>query len=75
MLNKMGYSNITRYNVGYRRRKLGFRKYLRGEIKKHKAWIRSQAIKKYGERCEVCGYSGSVDVHHVVPKYKIGLVF
>lgn len=71
-LTKKGYSNVNRWNVGYRRRKLGKGKYLRGEIKKHKAWIRAQAIKKYGDRCELCGYGMTVDTHHIIPKYKGG---
>ena len=36
-LRKMGFDGATRWTVGYRRRKLGNRKYLRGEIQKHKA--------------------------------------
>ena len=71
-LNKMGYKNTNRWNVGYRRRRLGKRKYQRGEIKNHKAWIRAQAIKKYGDRCELCGYGMTVDTHHIIPKYKGG---
>ncbi|MEK7095608.1 MAG: HNH endonuclease signature motif containing protein [Patescibacteria group bacterium] len=71
-LEKMGYKNISRWNIGYRRRKLGKRKYLRGEIKKHKAWIRTQAIRKYGDKCEICGYCMAVDTHHIIPKYQGG---
>jgi 5-methylcytosine-specific restriction endonuclease McrA len=51
---------------------LGVKKYLYGEVKKHKAWIRAQAIKKYGKQCELCGYSASFDAHHIVPKYAGG---
>lgn len=71
-LKKMGYKHATPWTVGFRRRRLGKRKYLRGEIKKHKAWIRAQAIKKYGEGCEICGYAMTVDTHHTVPKYSGG---
>ena len=71
-LRKMGYKNATVWTVGYRRRKLGGRKYLRGEIKKHKAWIRSQAIKKYGNKCELCGYNMAIDTHHILPKHEGG---
>lgn len=67
-LRKFGYRGATRTTVGYRRRKLGSRKYLLGEIKKHRAWIRTQAIKRYGEKCELCNYGGTVDTHHVLPK-------
>jgi len=72
-LHKMGYKNATVWNVGYRRRKLGNRKYLRGEIQKHKVWIRTQAIKKYGNKCELCNFNLVVDTHHIVPKYQGGL--
>lgn len=71
-LNKMGYSNITPWNVRYRRRKLGHKKYLHGEILKHKAWIRAQALEKYGKICELCDYNMIVDTHHIVPKYQGG---
>ncbi len=72
-LAKMGYAGIERYNVGYRRRKLGKRKYSRGETKKHKAWIRSQALKRYGANCELCTYNQVVDAHHVQAKKDGGL--
>ncbi len=68
-LNLVGFSGATTWTVGYRRRKLGGRKYLRGEIQKHKAWIRTQAIKTYGNQCELCSYSMAVDTHHVLPKH------
>ena len=71
-LKSMGYTYANRWNIGYRRRKLGGRKYLRGEIKKHKAWVRSQAIKKYGKLCELCGYNMTIDTHHIIPKYQGG---
>jgi len=70
---KMGFEKITQWNVRYRRRKLGIKKYAYGEVKKHKAWVRKQAIEKYGNRCELCSYSAIVETHHVVPKYKGGL--
>ncbi len=72
-LRKLGYKYATRWTVGYRRRKLGNRKYFRGEILKHKAWIRFQAIKKYGNKCELCGYKMAIDTHHIIPKYKGGV--
>ena len=72
-LRKKGIKEATQWTVRYRRRKLGIKKYLYGEIKKHKAWIRMQAIKKYGDKCELCGYKLSVDTHHILPKNKGGL--
>jgi len=71
ILKKNGYKGADIWIVRYRRRKLGIKKYLYGEVKKHKAWIRLQAIKKYGNKCELCGYSTVVDTHHIIPK-KIG---
>ena len=71
-LQKLGYRDITSWNVRYRRRKLGVKKYLSGEIKKHKAWIRSLAINKYGDKCELCTYNLTIDVHHILPKHKGG---
>jgi len=72
-LRGLGFKEANIWNGGYRRRKLGVRKYLRGDIKKHKAWIRAQAIKKYGDKCELCSYSLSIDTHHIIPKYRGGL--
>lgn len=72
-LRKMGFKRATCWTVKYRRRKLGIKKYLYGEVKKHKAWIRSQAIKKYGDKCELCGYNISIDTHHITPKNQGGL--
>lgn len=72
-LQKLGHKNATFWNIRYRRRKLGVKKYLYGEVKKHKAWVRSQAINKYGDKCELCTYSLMVDAHHITPKYKGGL--
>jgi len=71
-LRKMGFKGANQWTVRYRRRKLGIKKYLYGEILKHKAWIRAQAIKKYGNKCELCGYNLSVDTHHIIPKCKGG---
>jgi len=71
-LKKQGFTQTTIWNVKYRRRKLGVKKYLYGDVKKHKAWIRSQAIKKYGDSCELCGYNITVDTHHIIPKYQGG---
>ena len=67
-LRKMGFKGATQWTVKYRRRKLNVKKYLSGDIQKHKAWIRSQAIKKYGNKCELCGYGLSLDTHHIIPK-------
>lgn len=72
ILKRKGFKNATVWNVKYRRRKLGFKKYLYGEIKKHKAWIRTQAMKKYGQKCELCRYKLSLDVHHITPKSRGG---
>lgn len=68
VLRKKGYKGADIWTVKYRRRKLGIKKYLYGEVKKHKAWIRAQAIKKYGNKCELCGYGAAIDTHHIIPK-------
>jgi 5-methylcytosine-specific restriction endonuclease McrA len=70
---KRGIDGVNIWNVRYRRRKLGVKKYLYGEVKKHRAWIRAQAIKKYGTRCELCNYGMTIDTHHVIPRYQGGL--
>jgi len=70
---KRGFKKATPWIVRYRRRKLGIKKYLSGEIKKHKAWVRMQAIKKYGNKCELCGFKLIVESHHILPKNKGGL--
>ncbi|MFH1841415.1 MAG: HNH endonuclease [Candidatus Nealsonbacteria bacterium] len=70
-LRKFGFRKANLWIVKYRRRKLGIKKYLYGEIKKHRAWIREQAIKKYGKKCELCEYNATIDTHHIIPK-KIG---
>lgn len=67
-LSNLGYKNVTVWNIGYRRRKLGRRKYLLGDIQKHKAWLRQQAIETYGHACELCGFSKVIDIHHVIAK-------
>jgi len=72
ILKRKGYEGATVWTVKYRRRKLGVKKYLYGEIKKHKAWIRDQAIKQHGNQCELCDYKFTVDTHHVIPKHKGG---
>lgn len=66
-LRKMGFKAATIWTVKYRRRRMGIKKYLYGEIKKHKAWIRNQAIKNYGSKCELCDYGLIIDTHHIVP--------
>jgi 5-methylcytosine-specific restriction endonuclease McrA len=71
-LRKMGYNDANIWTVKYRRRKLGIKKYLYGEIKKHKAWVRTQAIKRYGKKCELCHYSLTIDTHHIIPKHRGG---
>lgn len=68
-LKKLGFNSANVWNVKYRRRKLGIKKYLYGDVQKHKAWVRTQAIKKYGDRCELCFYPFSIDTHHIIPKY------
>jgi predicted restriction endonuclease len=72
-LQKMGFKDANSWTVKYRRRRLGLKKYLHGDILKHKAWVRTQAIKKYGHTCELCDYSLAVETHHIVPKYQGGL--
>jgi hypothetical protein len=71
-LSQKGIKGISTWNVKYRRRKLGIKKYSYGEIQKHKAWVRLQAIKKYGNKCELCGYELSIDIHHIKPKSEGG---
>jgi len=71
-LKKKGYKKAETHHVKYRRRKLGVKKYLYGEIKKHRAWIREQAIKKYGSICELCGYNLRIETHHIIPRHKGG---
>ena len=71
-LRKMGFKGANQWTVKYRRRKLGIKKYLYGEILKHRAWVRAQAIKKYGNKCELCGYNLSIDAHHIIPKCEGG---
>ncbi len=72
-LQKMGFKNANNWTVKYRRRRLGLKKYLYGDVLKHKAWVRTQAIKKYGHACELCNYSLTIETHHVIPKYQGGL--
>ena len=72
-LRKKGFKEANQWLVRYRRRKIGIKKYLYGEIKKHKAWIRMQAIKKYGTKCELCGYGLAVESHHILPRKRGGL--
>lgn len=72
-LHKLGFKTATQWNVKYRRRKLGVKKYLSGDVLKHKVWIRTQAIKKYGNKCELCKYNLTVDVHHIKPKKQGGI--
>jgi len=67
-LRKMGFKGACQWTVRYRRRRLGIKKYLYGEIKKHRVWIRAQAIKEYGRKCELCGYNAVIDTHHIIPK-------
>lgn len=71
-LKKRGIREATVCRVKYRRRRLGIKKYLYGEIQKHKEWIRRQAIKKYGNKCELCGYVLVIEAHHILPKHKGG---
>ena len=71
-LRKKGFKGATTWTIRFRRRKLGIKKYLYGKIKKHKAWIRAQAIKKYGNKCELCGFKLVIDTHHILPKNKGG---
>jgi len=67
-----GIKEVNVHRVKYRRRKLGIRKYLYGEIKKHRVWIRTQAIKRYGTKCELCGYGATIDTHHILPRHRGG---
>lgn len=71
-LRQQGFEGATVWTVKYRRRKLGIRKYEPGEQKKHKAWIRRQALREYGKRCELCGYHLFVETHHITPKHQGG---
>lgn len=71
-LRKAGFTGATEWTVKYRRRKLNIKKYSYGEIKKHKAWVRAQAINKYGKSCELCGYNLHIETHHIIPKHQGG---
>ncbi|RKY32062.1 MAG: hypothetical protein DRP74_03415 [Candidatus Omnitrophota bacterium] len=72
-MKKREFKGANQWLVRYRRRKLGVKKYLYGEIKKHKAWIRIQVIKNYGTKCELYRYKLTIDTHHILPKNKGGL--
>lgn len=72
-LKKRGFTKANQWLVRYRRRRLGIKKYLYGEVKKHRAWIRMQAIKKYGNKCELCGYRLVVESHHILARKDGGL--
>ncbi len=69
---KRGIIGVNVWNVRYRRRKLGVKKYLYGEVLKHRVWIRTQAIKKYGNKCELCSYNMAIDTHHIIPRHQGG---
>jgi hypothetical protein len=71
-LREMGVGTANNWTVKYRRIHLGLKKYLHGDILKHKAWVRLQAIKRYGDSCELCDYSLTVDTHHIIPRYRGG---
>ena len=73
LLKEKGFKDAAPWTIKYRRRKLGIKKYLYGEIKKHKTWVRTQAIKKYGSKCELCGFKLAVDTHHILSKKEGGL--
>ena len=72
-LRSQGVGGATVWTVKYRRRRLGIRKYASGDLRKHKAWVRRQALRKYGKRCELCDYRLFVETHHIVPKHRGGL--
>lgn len=57
-----GFSQAEEWNVKYRRRKLGFIKYTG---KSHHAYAKKEALRVYGNKCEICNYDLSVDVHHI----------
>ncbi len=40
-LKKMGFTGANNWTVKYRRRGLGLKKYMHGDVLKHKAWVRS----------------------------------
>lgn len=71
-LRKMGYRNITTWNVRYRRRKIGIKKYAYGKDKKYKEWVRLRAVEQFGDSCELCGFNQVVDVHHLKPRSEGG---
>lgn len=72
-LRNQGFAGATVWTVKYRRRKLGIQKYGLGGKRQYKQWIRQQALKKYGHRCELCGYHLLVETHHILPKHRGGL--
>ena len=69
VLHKMGFKSITIYNVRYRRKKLGIKKYLGNKCK---SWVIKHACDLYGKACELCGYSLVVEVHHVIERKNKG---
>jgi len=71
-LREKGFKGASEWTIKYRRRKLRLKKYLYGDAQKHKAWIRAQAIKQYGGKCELCSFELVIDTHHILPKNKGG---
>ncbi len=64
-LHSIGFDHVTIFNLRYRRKRLGIKKYLG----KHcKALITKMAIETYGDACEICHYPLIVEVHHIVAK-------
>lgn len=62
IIQDMGLKNINKYHIRYRRRKLGYKKY---DGKNSKERAKKLAIKEYGNKCEICEYDATVDLHHI----------
>jgi 5-methylcytosine-specific restriction endonuclease McrA len=73
ILHDAGIHQAQPWNVKYRRRKMGIKKYLMTENgQRIKSKAKPIAIDAYGNKCELCDYHLTVDVHHIVPREQGG---
>lgn len=63
-----GFKEASLRNVKYRRKRLGLKKY-KFDGKHYSIKL---AKEKYGQSCELCSYSLTIDVHHILEKKKGG---
>lgn len=59
-----GFEEASLRNIKYRRKKLGLKKY--NFDGKH--YSKKEAKQTYGEKCELCSYDLTIDVHHIIEK-------